>query len=160
MTEVVLTCSTEDAWAIECTLFIWVLQVKIKTFWFTVVKWTVFMDYSHTGVVTNTYPERGLLLTFLVLILQTILYWWSFDVHKHILKCSSNTNPRGQGSSVICIWRSMNCEAIDEERKLLVTGSFINPLSGMLNLSMHWEVYYFHFIGGSDVIMLSLCNFL
>ena len=59
MTEVVLTCSTEDARAIECTLLIWVLQVEVKTLRLAVVKWAVLMDYSHTGVVANTYPERG-----------------------------------------------------------------------------------------------------
>ena len=44
MTEVVLTCSTEDARTIEGTLLIWVLHVKIKAFRLTVVKWAVLMD--------------------------------------------------------------------------------------------------------------------
>jgi len=36
----------ENSRAIECTLLIWVLQVKIKTVSLTVVKWAVLMDYD------------------------------------------------------------------------------------------------------------------
>ena len=60
MTEVLLTCSTKNASSMECTLIIWVLQVKVKAFWFAVVKRTERMYYNSTGGIVNVcciYPE-------------------------------------------------------------------------------------------------------